>query len=99
MDRSTSIATLMLQVVVMGIAGFMAFHSRISIGTFASLFQALFLSLSFAFAYLAQYMPQLVKSSGGVFRIQEFLNEQPKVADAPTRLRYRRLHKRSSWLI
>ena len=82
MDRSTSIATLMLQVVVMGIAGFMAFHSRITIGTFAS-FQALFLSLSFAFAYLAQYIAQLVNSSGGVFRIQEFLNEQPKVADAP----------------
>ena len=82
MDRSTSVATLLLQVVVMGISGFMAFHGTISIGTFAS-FQALFLSLSFAFAYLAQYMPQLINSSGGVIRIQEVLDEKPNVEDAP----------------
>jgi ATP-binding cassette, subfamily B, bacterial len=53
MERSASFGTLFLQVIVMAISGVLAFRGIISIGTFAS-FQALFVSLSYAFMYLVQ---------------------------------------------
>ena len=43
MERSASLGTLVLQAVVMGISGYLAFRGAITIGTFA-VFQALFVS-------------------------------------------------------
>ena len=80
MDRSSSFGTLVLQVIVMGIGGYMAFEGKMSIGTFAS-FQALFVSLSYAFGYIVQWSPSLIGATGGMTRIQQLLEEQPKVAD------------------
>jgi ATP-binding cassette subfamily B protein len=82
MERSASFGTLFLQVIVMAISGVLAFRGTISIGTFAS-FQALFVSLSYAFMYLAQYTPNLINAGGGLIRIEEILREKPRVADAP----------------
>ena len=82
MERSASLGTLFLQVVVMAISGYLAFRGDITIGTFAS-FQALFVSLSYSFMYLAQYTPNLINASGGVIRIEELLREKPNVFDAP----------------
>ncbi|MGA3202369.1 MAG: ATP-binding cassette domain-containing protein, partial [Bryobacteraceae bacterium] len=82
MERSASFGTLILQVVVMAISGYLAFRGTISIGTFAA-FQALFVSLSHSFMYLAQYTPNLIQTSGGMIRIEELLNEPEKVPDAP----------------
>ena len=61
MERSASFGTLLLQVVVMAISGYLAFRGTITIGTFAS-FQALFVSLSYSFMYLAQYTPNLINA-------------------------------------
>jgi ATP-binding cassette subfamily B protein len=80
MERSASLGTLLLQVIVMGISGYLAFHGVITIGTFAA-FQALFVSLSYSFMYLAQYTPNLINASGGVIRINELLKEKPGVED------------------
>jgi ATP-binding cassette subfamily B protein len=82
MERSASFGTLFLQVVVMAISGVLAYRGTITIGTFAS-FQALFVSLSYSFMYLAQYAPSLIKAGGGLVRIGEILQEKPRVADAP----------------
>ena len=82
MERSASFGTLLLQVVVMGISGYLAFRGTITIGTFAS-FQALFVSLSYSFMYLAQYTPNLINASGGMIRIEELLAQRPGVEDAP----------------
>jgi ATP-binding cassette subfamily B protein len=82
MERSASFGTLILQVIVMAISGFLAFRGTITIGTFAA-FQALFVSLSYSFMYLAQYTPNLINASGGMIRIEELLNEKANVADAP----------------
>jgi ATP-binding cassette subfamily B protein len=82
MERSASLGTLLLQVVVMAISGYLAFRGVITIGTFAA-FQALFVSLSYSFMYLAQYTPNLIKASGGVIRIEELLKEKPGVEDIP----------------
>ena len=82
MERSASFAILVLQALIMGISGYLAFRGVISIGTFAT-FQALFVTLSYSFMFLAQYYPNLVNVSGGFHRIEELLREKPKVADAP----------------
>jgi ATP-binding cassette subfamily B protein len=82
MERSASLGTLLLQVVVMGISGYLAFRGVISIGTFAA-FQALFVSLSYSFMYLAQYTPMLISASGGVIRINDLLTEKPGIEDVP----------------
>ena len=82
MERSASFGTLVLQAVVMAISGYLAFRGAITIGTFAA-FQALFVSLSYSFMYLAQYTPNLINASGGMIRIEEILRQQPKVSDAP----------------
>ena len=80
MERSATLGTLSMQVVVMAISGYLAFRGTITIGTFAA-FQALFVSLSYSFMYLAQYMPSLINASGGSVRIEEILNQEPKVFD------------------
>jgi ATP-binding cassette subfamily B protein len=82
MDRAASLGTLLLQVVVMAIGGYMAFHGSLSAGTFAS-FLALFMSLSYSFGYIAQFSPNLINAAGGMDRIYRLLTEQPKVNDAP----------------
>ena len=82
MERSASFGTLLLQVVVMGISGYLTFRGVITIGTFAA-FQALFVSLSYSFMYLAQYTPNLINASGGIIRIEELLKEKPGIEDVP----------------
>ncbi len=90
MERSASFGTLVLQAVVMGISGYLAFRGTITIGTFAS-FQALFVSFSYSFMYLAQYMPNLIRAGGGVARIEDLLKETPSVEDEPESLELRPL--------
>ncbi|HTB11280.1 MAG TPA: ATP-binding cassette domain-containing protein [Bryobacteraceae bacterium] len=82
MDKSSTLGALLLQVIVMGVGGWMAFRDIITIGTFAS-FQALFVTLSQSVGYLASYSPTLVAATGAVERMEALLNEQPRIADAP----------------
>jgi ATP-binding cassette subfamily B protein len=73
---------LLLQVIVMGVGGWMALRDIITIGTFAS-FQALFVTLSQSVGYLASYSPTLVAATSAVERTEALLNEQPRIADHP----------------
>jgi ATP-binding cassette subfamily B protein len=82
MDKSSTLGALLLQVIVMAVGGWMAFHGRISIGTFAS-FQALFVTLSQSVGYLASYSPTLVSATGAVERMEGLLGEQPRVSERP----------------
>lgn len=80
MDKSSTLGALLLQVIVMGVGGWMAFRGMITIGTFAS-FQALFMTLSQSVGYLASYSPTLVAATGAVDRMESLLTEQPRVAE------------------
>jgi len=82
MDKSSTLGALLLQVIVMAVGGWMAFHDRISIGTFAS-FQALFVTLSQSVGYLASYSPTLVSTTGAVDRMETLLAEQSRVIERP----------------
>ncbi|HEV1288324.1 MAG TPA: ABC transporter transmembrane domain-containing protein [Bryobacteraceae bacterium] len=80
MDKSSTLGALLLQVIVMAVGGWMAFHDRISIGTFAS-FQALFVTLSQSVSYLASYSPTLVGATGAVERMEGMLAEQARIPE------------------
>ncbi|HTA44044.1 MAG TPA: ABC transporter transmembrane domain-containing protein [Bryobacteraceae bacterium] len=80
MERSANFGTLFLQVVVMGISGYLTFLGVITVGTFAA-FQTLFVSLSYSFMYLAQYTPNLVNATGGMIHMEELLKEKPGVEE------------------
>lgn len=82
MDKSSTLGALLLQVIVMALGGWMAFHGRISIGTFAS-FQALFVTLSQSVGYLASYSPTLVSATAAVERMETLLAEQPRIVERP----------------
>jgi ATP-binding cassette subfamily B protein len=86
MDKSSTLGALLLQVIVMAVGGWMAFHGRISIGTFAS-FQALFVTLSASVGYLASYSPTLVAATGAVERMEGMLAEQPRIPEGPNATR------------
>ena len=80
LERSSGIGTLFLQVVVLGVGAAMAYRRQITIGSLAA-FQTLFLTLSWAIGYVSQYFPYLLQAAAGTRRIDELLNESPRVTD------------------
>jgi ATP-binding cassette, subfamily B, bacterial len=81
MERSAGVTTQLLQVAVLGAGGYLAFRGQMSIGTFAA-FQSLFTRLADSLGCLAEYLPDVVRATGGLMRIQELFAERPQVADA-----------------
>ncbi len=86
MERSTTSGILIIQVAVLGVSGYLAFHGAISIGTLVS-FQGLLLMLSNSLLYVMQYAPSLVLANASWTRIQQLLNEAPGVEDPPKAIR------------
>ena len=80
MERSVSFATQLLHVAVLGVGGWLAFRGEMSIGTLAA-FQALFGTLAESLGYIAEFLPEIVRASGGMIRIEELLAEKPMVVD------------------
>ncbi len=82
-ERSATIGIDLLQVLVLVVGGFMAYAGLVSVGTLAA-FQALLLTLSCALSYVTQYLPTLVQAASGMRRIEELLDERPRVQDSPS---------------
>jgi len=82
LERSSGIGTLILQVAVTGAGSTLAFRGLLSIGSLAA-FLTLFLTLSWSAGYVSQYFPYLLQAAAGSRRIDELLNESPRVADRP----------------
>jgi ATP-binding cassette, subfamily B, bacterial len=81
-ERSAYIGTLVVQVLVLGAGGYLAFRGRLTIGSLAA-FQALFGNFINSLAGFTHFYPVLVQAGAGMQRIQELLNEKPGVADLP----------------
>jgi ATP-binding cassette subfamily B protein len=82
MDQAAVSGILLLQVLTLGIGGWMAYQKEMTIGTLAA-FQALFLGVSASLLYCSQYVRGLMPARAGMQRIQEFLAETAAVGDAP----------------
>jgi ATP-binding cassette subfamily B protein len=81
-ERLSTIGTMVLQVIVLGIGATLAYWGELSIGALAA-FQSLFLLLSEQLGYVMQYTPNVVRAAGSVRRISSLLQESPDIADAP----------------
>ncbi len=80
MERSAHIGTLVVQVLVLGVGGIMAFRGHLSIGSLAA-FQALFGNFTGALTTFTHFYPVLVQAGTGMQRISELLSEKPGVVD------------------
>lgn len=81
-ERTAYIGTLVVQVMVLGAGGYMAFRGDLSIGSLAA-FQALFVNFIDSLASSTHYYPTLVQAGAGMERIQNLLSEKPGVLDPP----------------
>lgn len=81
MERSAVTSTLLLQMSVLGIGGYLVLEGQITVGTFAA-FQTIFATLMLSLSSLAQYVPQLAQASSSFAHIEELLAEKQQVQDA-----------------
>lgn len=81
-EHISLVGIIILQVIVLGIGSYMAWHGKITIGGLAA-FQTIFFAMSTNLSYVTQYMPQIIQAAGSVERIEEITQEVPEVADMP----------------
>ncbi len=82
LERSAGTGILTMQVGLIAFGAKLALEGDLTLGTLAA-FQGPFHSLSYALLYGSQYLPTLNLASGGMVRIQDLLNQQPAVVEAP----------------
>lgn len=75
LDRIPVIGVLLLTIIIIGLGAWLAFHGRISVGTFVS-FNSTFLAMSGYFLGVSSAIPALIEASSSIRRIDEIMNEQ-----------------------
>lgn len=81
-ERLPNVVILIFEIVVVGAGILLVFYGYRPLGTIVA-FHAVFLNISASVGGLTSIMPIVLQSLGGLRRIEEVLNEQPNVADAP----------------
>ena len=81
-ERSSNVGTSALQIVLLTWSALLAFHGELTIGQVTA-FQTLFLLLGSNVDYVMQYVPTLIRSSGGLRRIDSLLKAHSDVPDRP----------------
>lgn len=79
-DRSSKIGTAFLQLIVLGLSTLLAFRGELTVGQLTA-FQSLFLLLASNVDYVIQYIPTLIRATGGLRRIDSLLKTQSEVPD------------------
>jgi ATP-binding cassette, subfamily B, bacterial len=91
-ERSAGIGIMFLQVLVLGIGAVMVVRKSLTIGSLAA-FQTMFINFSYSLSYVTQYLPMLVEAGGGMRRVDELLEEKPKVRERADPVVLRRLSR------
>ena len=81
MDQAAMIGMLLVQVVVIGVGGWLAFAGSLTVGTLAA-FQALCLSVSASLLAASQYSRDVLPARAGLRRIDEFLAQHERRSDS-----------------
>ena len=81
LERSSGMGVMILQVIVLGVGGTLVYRGRITIGALVA-FQSLFMAMSYALFYLAQYVPTLSHSAAGLSRLREILSATSNLSEA-----------------
>lgn len=92
MERTPNIASLVLELLVVGAGAFLAYKGTISVGALVS-FYVLFVSISQSIYGISWVVPYLVQAAAGMQRIEELLDEVPQVFDAPEAVSLPRLRE------
>jgi ATP-binding cassette subfamily B protein len=81
-ERTVTIAVLLLHLTVLGIGAYLATKGQITIGTFVT-FESAFWEVSYNIAHLMSYIPVSIQSAAAVRHMQEVLDEPTRGADRP----------------
>ncbi|MCA6123585.1 ABC transporter ATP-binding protein [Bradyrhizobium sp. WSM 1704] len=81
-ERTVTIAVLLLHLVVLAIGAYLATKGQITVGTFVT-FESAFWEVSYNIAHLMHFIPVSIQSAAAVQHIQELLDEPTRGADRP----------------
>src|SRR5690348_17164126 len=81
-ERTVTIAVLLLHLVVLALGAYLATKGQITIGTFVT-FESAFWEVSYNIAHVMHFIPISIQSAAAVRHIQELLDEPTRGADRP----------------
>ncbi len=81
-ERIPNIIVLLFEILVIGVGVLLVFKQQLTIGTLIAL-QTLYIHISFSVGALTKVVPVILRSVGGLQRIEDLLAEEPEVADQP----------------
>ena len=81
-ERTVTIAVLLLHLVVLALGAYLATKGQITVGTFVT-FESAFWEVSYNIAHVMHFIPVSIQSSAAVRHIDELLDEPTRGADRP----------------
>jgi ATP-binding cassette subfamily B protein len=81
-ERTVTIAVLLLHLVVLAIGAYLATKGQITIGTFVT-FESAFWEVSYNIAHVMHFIPVSIQAAAAVRHIEELLDEPTRGADRP----------------
>jgi ATP-binding cassette subfamily B protein len=81
-ERTVTIAVLLLHLVVLAIGAYLATKGQITVGTFVT-FESAFWEVSYNIAHVMHFIPVSISSAAAIRHIQELLDEPTRGADRP----------------
>jgi ATP-binding cassette subfamily B protein len=82
LERTPNVSLLLFTLVVIGSGAFLTFYGYLTVGDLVA-FNGLFISLSQSVYGVTSAFPYMTQAAAGLQRIEELLNEEPKVSDVP----------------
>ena len=81
-ERTVTIAVLLLHLVVLAIGAYLATKGQITVGTFVT-FESAFWEVSYNIAHVMHFLPVSISSAAAIRHMQELLDEPTRGADRP----------------
>jgi ATP-binding cassette subfamily B protein len=81
-ERTVTIAVLLLHLVVLALGAYLATKGQITVGTFVT-FESAFWEVSYNIAHVMHFIPVSIQSAAAVRHIEELLDEPPRGEDRP----------------
>jgi ATP-binding cassette, subfamily B, bacterial len=81
-ERTVTIAVLLLHLVVLAIGAYLATNGQITVGTFVT-FESAFWEVSYNIAHVMHFIPVAISSAAAVRHMQEMLDEPQRGSDRP----------------
>src|SRR5215831_3618871 len=81
-ERTVTIAVLLLHLVVLALGAYLATKGQITVGTFVT-FESAFWEVSYNIGHVMHFIPVLIQSAAAVHHIDDFLDEPTRGADRP----------------